>query len=325
MAKIVSMKTHSLVSIAIGTYNGERFLREQLDSVLSQTYKHLEIIICDDRSNDDTCNILREYACKDSRIKLFYNTENLGLVKNFDKAISLCSGEYIALCDQDDIWDPNKIAVLLDNIGDALLIHSDATLINAEGAIFSTSYTSYSQKKLYSNFKYYALGNNNVTGCTALFRSELRPYILPIPKQTTVHDWWIALIASNHGKIHYCSQPLINYRQHDSNLIGAASPEIDKIINPIESRSFAYQKLLSVLFVIQKNIELTSDNRIFLESLIKYYKDYFTQSFRIHSFLFHCRYFTYFQCNKTFSVKLLALLSSLAGESIHKKIYRIFK
>ena len=92
-----------MISIAMATYNGELFIREQLDSILTQTLSDWELIVCDDGSTDNTLSILQEYANNDSRIKIYQNETNLGFKRNFEKAIGLCSGEYIALCDQDDI------------------------------------------------------------------------------------------------------------------------------------------------------------------------------------------------------------------------------
>ena len=105
------------VSIALATYNGEKYLREQLDSILSQSIQDFELVACDDCSTDSTLKILNEYAEKDFRVKVFTNEKNLGFKKNFEKAIFLCSGDYIALSDQDDIWTENHLQVLLENIG----------------------------------------------------------------------------------------------------------------------------------------------------------------------------------------------------------------
>ena len=112
----------SLISVALCTYNGEKFLREQIDSILAQTYKNLEIVIVDDCSTDKTTNIINAYAEKDKRIKLFQNASNLGFNKNFERALGLTSGEYIAISDQDDIWLPQKLQSLLDNIKNNWLI-----------------------------------------------------------------------------------------------------------------------------------------------------------------------------------------------------------
>ena len=109
-----------MISIAMATYNGEKYLAEQLDSILAQTVQDFELIVCDDCSSDSTAEILSRYAEKDSRIKIFVNEKNLGFVKNFEKAVSLCSGEYIALSDQDDVWFAGHLEILLRNIKDKI-------------------------------------------------------------------------------------------------------------------------------------------------------------------------------------------------------------
>ena len=116
------------VSIALATYNGEKYLREQLDSILSQSIQDFELVACDDCSTDSTLKILNEYAEKDFRVKVFTNEKNLGFKKNFEKAIFLCSGDYIALSDQDDIWTENHLQVLLENIGNNDLVGANAFL-----------------------------------------------------------------------------------------------------------------------------------------------------------------------------------------------------
>ena len=120
-----------LVSIALCTYNGEAYLKEQLDSLIDQTYPNCEIIIVDDCSKDGTVDILKQYANEYPQIKLYINSENLGYTKNFEKAINLCNGEYIALCDQDDIWDKNKISIMIHRIGDNILIYYCGALFAA--------------------------------------------------------------------------------------------------------------------------------------------------------------------------------------------------
>ena len=113
-----------LVSVVMATYNGERFIAEQLESILTQTYSNLEIIIVDDRSTDQSYTILESYAAKDTRIRLFRNEQNLGYVKNFEKGLSLAGGVYIAPSDQDDIWLPHKITTLVNHINDNTIVYS---------------------------------------------------------------------------------------------------------------------------------------------------------------------------------------------------------
>jgi len=223
------------VAVAIATYNGERFLRQQLDSILTQTALPGEIIVCDDCSSDNTVNILQEYARKFSIIKIYQNEANLGYAKNFEKAIMLCSGQYIALSDQDDIWLPNKLEVLLANIGDNLLIHSDAKLIDVNGNILEESYFNKYKNAAKSTFVDY-LWSNNVTGCTAMFHRSLVERFFPIPDGFTHHDHYLSVCATYQNTIKLITIPLVLYRQH-TNQIGAATPTYNKFCQ--ESRNVA--------------------------------------------------------------------------------------
>lgn len=214
------------VSIAIATYNGEKYLDEQLKSIFEQTYVNIEVIACDDCSTDGTIQILERY-CRYTNFKYFLNNKNLGYVKNFQKVISMCSGDFIALCDQDDIWMPTKIEELLENIGDNLCIHSDAFLINNDSGIISESYSQYSSKLTMPESMYDLAFNGCVTGCTALFSRELLNDLLPFPQNLDVHDRWIGALAFSKGRLKYIDKSLIKYRQHENNNIGAANVNLN--------------------------------------------------------------------------------------------------
>lgn len=309
-----------LVSIAMATYNGEKFLREQLDSILSQSHSELEIIICDDRSSDSTAVILEEYAMRDKRIKLFFNAKNLGLVKNFEKALSLCSGEYIALSDQDDIWEKEKISILLREIGNASLIHSDAFLIDGAGKVFARSYSRHSKKILDKNLYSYVLGNN-VTGCTALFSRKLLLCALPFPNHIFVHDWWLALCAYKHDGIVYCDKSLVRYRQHGGNQIGAADT---KRIHPFDAREKAYRKTLLFMQALMNVPFFSANEKIFIAQTHTYFSDFFTNRFRLRSFLFHLRHFNYFNEGKPFAYKLAGLFLSFFGAEKQRNLWKFF-
>lgn len=215
------------ISIAIATYNGEQYLAEQLDSILQQTYPASEIIIIDDCSYDNTWNILQKYANQYPQIKLHQNEANLGACLSFAKAISLCNGDYIALADQDDVWLPNKLATLLDNIGDSLLIHSDAFIVDENLNILANTFSKGVMNQ--TNFIDYLFANN-VTGCTCMFTRELISKSFPMP-EFYMHDHYLAIVASYLGTIKYHPQPLIYYRQHTGNQIGENSQvNFDKFI-----------------------------------------------------------------------------------------------
>ena len=127
------MNHKPLVSIALCTYNGEAYLREQLDSIANQSYSPLELIAVDDSSSDNTLEILKEYAAIYPFIKIFVNPENLGYIRNFEKALQLCSGDFIALSDQDDIWDHKKIEKQVNSIGNNLLVYHDSEFVDQNG------------------------------------------------------------------------------------------------------------------------------------------------------------------------------------------------
>ena len=122
-----------MISIALATYNGSKFLREQLDSILAQSMDDFEVVACDDCSTDETPQILQEYTSRDSRFKVYQNAKNLGFKKNFEHILSLCKGEFIAFCDQDDIWEPNHLEILYKNIGDNYCIGANSLIINENG------------------------------------------------------------------------------------------------------------------------------------------------------------------------------------------------
>lgn len=202
------------VSIAICTYNGEKYLQEQLDSLLNQTYNNLEIIITDDRSTDRTMEILSSYTVRDKRVKVFQNETNIGYVKNFSKAISLCSGDFIALADQDDIWKLTKIERFITEIGNNALIYSDAILMDESGKDLNKQLIRPENNLISGHCNKAFLFNNCVSGNTLMFKKELLPYILPIP-EVSMHDIWIAFIASSVGTICYTEEAMTYYRRHN--------------------------------------------------------------------------------------------------------------
>lgn len=173
------------------------------------------MIITDDGSSDNTIEILKKYQKEDKRIKLYQNEKNLGFVKNFEKAISLCSGEYIALADQDDIWKEDKLEVFLSAIQENVLIYSDAILIDKYSNETGRTLVSSEKKKLVSGECNKAfLLTNCVSGNTLMFKRELLEYILPIPEKISFHDVWIAFVASTYGTITYTDEPMTYYRRY---------------------------------------------------------------------------------------------------------------
>lgn len=209
------IEKNPLVSIALCTYNGSVFLREQLDSILNQTYTNLEIIISDDASKDDTLSLLGSYA--DSRIKILDNKTNIGLELNFFRAIEACTGAYISVADQDDIWLPEKIEELLALMPGHTLVYADSAFVDAAGRPDG--------RKLSDLRRMYSGGDNRVFslcfitclyGHALMFDASLKGALSSHPH--ICHDGWIAFIASTYGRIHYYDKVLVLYRQHNNSV-----------------------------------------------------------------------------------------------------------
>lgn len=205
------------VSIVLCTCNGERFLREQLDSLRGQSYGNIEILVNDDASNDGTVEILEEYS-KAGVLRYRVNPERLGVVKNFEVALGLAEGEYVALSDQDDIWEPEKIEILVREIGAHPMVFSDASLVDVNGRVMHESNMHYANLQYTPRHQFESLlFHNFVQGATTLFCRDLLKWALPIPRHMMVHDWWLAMVASRKGTIRYLPRRLIRYRIHDAN------------------------------------------------------------------------------------------------------------
>lgn len=204
-----------LVSIALCTYNGERFLAAQLDSLFSQDYSDIEIIAVDDCSTDDTWNILTEYSAKDARLKIYKNEHNLGHTLNFEKAINLCTGQYIALCDQDDLWEKDKVSRLMAAVGDNVMIYHDSDFINDNDKRIGDK-TMSSQCRMYDGESSLpVILANCIHGHAILFHHKLRDHLFPFSNEFS-HDWAIAFAAFNTGSVKYLPDVLVHYRQHQN-------------------------------------------------------------------------------------------------------------
>jgi len=319
------MKNFPLVSIALATYNGEKFLKAQLESIYAQTYKNIEVVVTDDCSDDRTLEILEQYR-EQHGLKYYQNDTNLGVVKNFERAISFCRGEYIALADQDDIWLDNKIELLVNHIGNSSMIFTDAKLIDEKGNVIQKSFHESTKEYIPTVDAYnYLLHKNFVTGCTVLFDKNIIKGKLSIPEKLFLHDHWLALLATQYNGVKYVKQQLILYRQHENNLVGS---NINRKKNPGISFSFIKDKFKDL-----RNIEANhhekmqyerlkhiginhlyknSDEQIFLKELIDYYEFRFGIKNSFRAALNTNKYIKYDQhLQNTKSYRLLRLLKSL--------------
>lgn len=220
------------ISVALCTYNSEEFLSEQLRSIVAQTRAVHEIVISDDGSTDNTKRMVEEFAATDSRVLVAPWERVGGVTRNFERALAMSTGDVILLCDHDDIWKPDKVARLSQEIGQfaRAMVFSDAQLIGSGGndlgvSLFEALRVSTSELRAVAEGRGTEVltRRNIVTGATACVTQGLVDIARPFP-EGWLHDEWLAVIAALVGHLGFLSEPLTAYRQHGSNQIGVGSP-----------------------------------------------------------------------------------------------------
>jgi hypothetical protein len=207
--------------VALCTWNGERHLAAQLDSLLAQDYPNLEIVAVDDASSDGTAAILHDYARRDRRITVHRNADRLGHARNFERAIRLTHGALIAPSDQDDVWAPTKLRRLARARGDATLVYCDSLFIDDQGRSHG--------RRVSDHFHMYQGGDprvfafyNCASGHAMLFSRALLEHALPFPAGH-YHDWWLATVAAATGRVAYVDECLVQFRQHARSVTDVSS------------------------------------------------------------------------------------------------------
>ena len=234
------------LSVALASYNGERYIGEQLDSIARQTRLPDELIVSDDASSDSTPALVRDFAQRAPFPVRFLQHERLGSTRNFELAITACKGDIIFLCDQDDVWYPDKIKVIeaaFINRPEAGAVFTDADVVDEDLRPLGSRlwkffrFKSREQARLTAGDALGVLLRHPVaTGATMAFRSSFRDFLLPIPP--TWHDAWIALLIGAASHLVALPTPLIAYRQHRDNQVGIPQPgrNRDKTVADIYGR-----------------------------------------------------------------------------------------
>ncbi len=237
-----------LVSVILSTYNGARFLAEQIDSILHQTYRPLELIISDDASTDETPQVLKQYE-NNPVVQVYYQRENTGLTKNFAFGAGHAKGDLIAFADQDDIWLPNKIERLVAARGGSHLVYSNSLLVDETGKSMNKKLSDL--KKMYSgdDSRGYIL-YSCVWGHGMLITRQLLEKSLPMPEDVH-HDIWITYQAFLNGGIKYLDEVLTHYRQHRAST-SQTLPRRDKI-STRQSRYENFKKKLAWIKLMQEH------------------------------------------------------------------------
>ena len=252
----------SRVSVGLCTYNGERFIGEQVASILAQSVLPTEIVLSDDASSDATVAIARtvvgawlaEHPDQVFDFTVLRNTVPLGVTGNFEQAIAATTGDFVALSDQDDIWHPDRVEralTVFDANPSALLVHSDARLVDANGeTLYDTLFSAYDVNrtdiaKIHAGTAFDILARRTiVTGAATMIRRPLFDAARPFPAGW-VHDEWLAIVASALCGLDVIDEQLIDYRQHGSNEIGAATLSVfGKFRRMLEPRSERNRRLL---------------------------------------------------------------------------------
>ncbi len=262
------------ISVAMATFNGEKFIKEQLESIFCQTIQPQEIIICDDCSSDRTIEIIE--SLNNPLIKVYKNITKIGVVENFKKAVSLTiNGNFVALSDQDDVWFSHKLEILYNSIFDykeskvPTIAYSDLILVdNNKGIINESFWNELNHHNHVHNFSTLLFGNF-ITGHTILMNSSMKKELELKPIDTILHDVWIAFIALGVGKAVKIDQPLAFYRQHDSNInYNTKNLKPSKIKERLIKLSLLFKKnkYLSEEFMIAKQYFSLYKNRLSIEN-----------------------------------------------------------
>ena len=225
-----------MISILLATYNGEKYIAGLIESLLSQTIRDFKLYIRDDKSTDETYSIIAGYAEKyPEKIFVSQNEENVGGAKNnFMEMMIDHKDDYVMLCDQDDVWLPDKIEKSLNKIreieqnivhehGSAtpVMVHTDLVVVKENLNVISSSYEQMSNKDFEKTSLNFVVTMNNAAGCTIIYNRALADLIRAEPEFIVMHDWWVSLIASAFGRIGAIHIPLVMYRQHEDNESGA--------------------------------------------------------------------------------------------------------
>lgn len=267
------------IYLLISTYNGEKYLKEQLDSIFSQSYKNFEVIARDDGSNDGTIEILNSY-----NIELLSSCENLGVKKSFEKLLQYAfennDAKYFMFCDQDDVWDKDKILKTLEKMQELenlygnkipLLVHTDLEVVNKKLETLSVSMWRSEHINPKANTLNKLLIQNTITGCTMMINRTLASKSLSISNKAIMHDWWIGLIATAFGEIGFIDESTMKYRQHGKNDTGAKNYNYKNIV----------AKIIELIFDDKSKKMFMAKNIVQSEEFLKEFKEQLDGNSRI--------------------------------------------
>ena len=305
------------VEILLATYNTNlKYLKEQMNSILNQTYKNISLIISDDCSTkNEVKEVLKEYEKKDDRVKVFLQEKNLGYNKNFEFLLKKSNAKYIMFCDHDDIWYKDKVEKSLKKIieKDVDLVYCNAKQINQDGKILQENYFKYKNMPLIEGKSKLSISRYIGIGCSQIITKNVRDKMLPFLDSVMAHDWLASFIANENKGISYIEEPLFEYRLHENNVFGGRTLE-QNLIRWKEKNGNSYKSYLkyrkekvidkAYLDGARKCLDYckNQENKKFLKEIISYYED--------------------LEKSKYINFHLIKYFKFLAGKNLFKKMVK---
>lgn len=236
-----------MISVCIASFNGEKFIKDQINSILPQLSNNDEIIISDDSSTDNTVQIIK--SIKDDRIKIFENNNFKSPIFNFENSIKKASGDLIFLSDQDDIWLPDKVKIMVKALENYDLVVSNCFIGDGDLKIVKDSYFKWrhSKKGIIKNILV-----NSYLGCCMAFKSKILKDLLPFPKRIPMHDIWIGLIVEIYYKPYFLPDKLMIYRRHDGNTT-TLSKEFSSKASLFQRFQFRWNSIIALIGRVVRN------------------------------------------------------------------------
>ena len=318
------------VDILLATYNGEKYIKEQIESILNQTYKNIQIIISDDCSKDGTRQILKEYE-KNDKIKVFYQEENLGYVKNFEFLLKQVESNLYMLSDQDDVWKKEKVEKSVEKIESEKLdlVFGDLEVVDENLNTLYKSYNRYMHlihkiKKYQKDYRLQYL-YNCMTGCTIISRKNWIDKVLPFPTNSKymIHDYWLGLVIALNGKVGYIEEPYILYRQHGKNQVGSkkaskTASKLEKVRNiSINTRIGTFETYVMHEEIFNEKLRKQNEKALEYFKMLKNKKNFNFRQWGIFFRLY--KYESFSQYIKNFMVLNLPWIVKIVFDLKHKK------
>lgn len=318
------------VDILLATYNGEKYIKEQVESILNQTYENIQIIISDDCSTDKTRQVLKEYE-NNEKIKIFYQEKNLGYVKNFEFLLKQVESNLYMLSDQDDVWKKEKVEKSVEKIESEKLdlVFGDLEVVDENLNTLYKSYNRYMHlihkiKKYQKDYRLQYL-YNCMTGCTIISRKNWIDKVLPFPTNSKymIHDYWLGLVIALNGKVGYIEEPYILYRQHEKNQVGSkkaskTASKLEKVRNiSINTRIGTFETYVMHEEIFDEKLRKQNKKALEYFKMLKNKKNFNFRQWGIFFRLY--KYESFSQYIKNFMVLNLPWIVKIVFDLKHKK------